>query len=95
MVYRASGVVGSREVAGAHEELTCDLTAGKSKRLLEEFHPIWFVQRMVRIQPCRKGAALSLKSLDRLRIAYGGINLQAIPDDPRIIKKTYPVLFTV
>ncbi len=69
MVYRAGGVVGSREVAGAHEELTCDLTAGKSKRVLEELHPIRLVERMVRIEPRRKGAALSLESQDRLRIA--------------------------
>lgn len=85
----------SGQVSGTHEELTRDLTTRESKRVLEELHPIRLVERMVHIEPRRKGTVLSLESQNHLCIVYGGVDLQAIPDDPRITQETRPVLLTI
>jgi hypothetical protein len=74
--------MGAGQIAEAHQELAHDLPAGEAECLLDQLDPIVLVDGMMVIEPGRKGAVFRADLLQALGILDGGVDLQAVADDP-------------
>jgi len=83
------------QIAGTHEKFSYDLTARKPEGLFEQLYPLFLAERMMLVQPVLKRAELFLYFLDGLRILDGGLDLQPVTDDARILQKPVLLLLPV
>ena len=81
---RAAQIMGTRQVAEAHQELPDDFAAGKTELLLEQLDPFRLCQRMMGVDPGREAAMAFPERLDTPGVLDHRIDLQPIADDPGI-----------
>src|SRR5262249_39337198 len=76
-------------------KLAGDLATGEEKSFLEELHPFFLGQRMMRVKPARK-ASVRLTDLEyATRVFDDRIDLEFVANDPRVAKQSRSISTTV
>src|SRR5690554_808703 len=90
-LHRAVVAVGTRQIAGAHQELPGDLWPGEAEGALEEPDPLRMGERVVVVEPGGEAAVLIAQGLEHAGIMDHRLDLEAVADDAGVRQQPGPL----